>query len=81
VTVVVFDSLGGHQAEIRGRLRCTWRRDCQIGASRLGRGARRTTVALITSVYGARDAARYLIAVHGTASCGKLRSGHPHRRI
>jgi len=36
-TVVVFDSLG-HQAELRGRLRCTWRCDCRISATRLGRG-------------------------------------------
>jgi hypothetical protein len=38
-TVVVFDSLG-HQAELSGRLRCTWRCDCRIGATRLGRGGR-----------------------------------------
>jgi len=37
VTVVVFDSLG-HQAELRGRLRCSWLCDCRISATRLGRG-------------------------------------------
>jgi len=37
VTVVVFDSLG-HQAELRGRLRCSWRCDCRISATQLGRG-------------------------------------------
>jgi hypothetical protein len=34
--VVFFDGLG-HQSELVGRLRCTWRCDCRISATRLGR--------------------------------------------